>query len=256
MRGRRRELLVIRLPRWGWATIAGVVLVVGGGIGVTAAVAGGAGSDTGASGSGSSAAASARAGAGSSSAGSSSSGSAASGGSSGAARGNNAAAGPQDPTANKTLATAADATPVSVHIPSIHVDANLEDLHKDAAGALEPPTEWNDAGWFSDGVVPGHVGPAVIAGHVDSLTSAAIFYDLDELAAGDQVMVSMSDGTTLTFTVRSSQQAAKNAFPTSDVYGTTPTPELRLITCGGTFDKTAGHYTDNLIVFADLTASQ
>jgi sortase (surface protein transpeptidase) len=234
MRGRRRERIVMRLPKWGWVTIAAAIVVVGGGAGVTAAVGIGREAPL--------ASATQRASATPSSSPSSSS----------AAGGNNAAAGPQDPTANKTSSTAADAVPVSVHIPSIHVDANLEDLHKDAAGALEPPTEWNDAGWYSDGVVPGHVGPAVIAGHVDSLTSAAIFYDLDELAAGDQVSVSMSDGTTLTFTVRSSQQAAKNAFPTSNVYGTTPTPELRLITCGGTFDKTAGHYTDNLIVFADL----
>ncbi|MFZ7088227.1 class F sortase [Curtobacterium sp. RRHDQ10] len=236
MRGRRRELLVIRLPRWGWATVVGAVVVIGGGVGVSAAVAG---SDAGSSPDASSTRSATSTPRPSSS-----------------PLGNNAAAGPLDPTANKTSTTAADATPVSVHIPAIKVDATLEDLHKDPNGALEPPTQWNDAGWYSDGVVPGHVGPAVIAGHVDSLTSAAIFYDLDELAPGDQVMVSMSDGTTLTFTVRGSQQAAKNAFPTSSVYGTTPTPELRLITCGGTFDKTAGHYTDNLIVFADLDGAQ
>ena len=47
-------------------------------------------------------------------------------------------------------------------------------------------------------------------------------------------------------------QAAKSAFPTSDVYGTSPTPALRLITCDGTFDTATGHYTDNLIVFATL----
>ncbi|WP_055952610.1 class F sortase [Curtobacterium sp. Leaf261] len=231
---------MIRLPKWGWVTIAAAVVVVGGGAGLTAAVAIGREAPRASVSQPASDATSTDEPSSSSSA---------------APRGNNAADGPQDPTANETSSTAADAVPVSVHIPSIHVDANLEDLHKDAAGALEPPTEWNDAGWYSDGVVPGHVGPAIIAGHVDSLTSAAIFYDLDELAAGDAVTVSMSDGTTLSFTVRSSQQAAKNAFPTSNVYGTTPTPELRLITCGGTFDKTAGHYTDNLIVFADLNTA-
>jgi hypothetical protein len=81
-----------------------------------------------------------------------------------------------------------------------------------------------------------------------------VFYDLDELAPGDEVSVAMSDGTTLHFTVRRSERAPKKAFPTADVYGPTPTPELRLITCDGSFDRSTGHYVDNLIVFADLSS--
>jgi sortase (surface protein transpeptidase) len=157
----------------------------------------------------------------------------------------------QDPAAP---AARSAATPVSVSIPAIGVQSNLEDLHRGSAGELDPPVDWDSAGWFSDGIVPGEVGPAVIAGHVDSPTSAAVFFRLDELVAGDEIHVAMSDGTTRTFTVDRSERAAKSAFPTSDVYGTTPTPQLRLITCDGVFDTATGHYTDNLIVFADLSS--
>lgn len=157
----------------------------------------------------------------------------------------------QDPAAPAARSTA---TPVRVEIPAIGVSSGLEDLGRGAAGELDPPKDWDSAGWFADGIVPGQVGPAVIAGHVDSPTSAAVFFRLDELVAGDQIHVGMSDGTTRTFTVERSERAAKSAFPTSDVYGSAPTPQLRLITCDGTFDTATGHYTDNLIVFADLTA--
>lgn len=160
-------------------------------------------------------------------------------------------AGFQDPAAP---APASDATPTRVTIPAIGVSSTLEDLHRGAAGELDPPKGWDDAGWFSDGIVPGQVGPAVIAGHVDSPTAAAVFFRLDELVPGDAIHVAMSDGTTRTFTVDRSERAAKSAFPTSDVYGTAPTPQLRLITCDGTFDTATGHYTDNLIVFAELSA--
>jgi sortase (surface protein transpeptidase) len=160
-------------------------------------------------------------------------------------------AGFQDPAAP---AARSDATPVRVEIPAIGVSSGLEDLHRGAAGELDPPKDWDSAGWFSDGIVPGQVGPAVIAGHVDSPTSAAVFFRLDELVHGDVIRVVMSDGSTRTFTVDRSEQAAKSAFPTSDVYGTAPTPQLRLITCDGTFDTATGHYTDNLIVFADLSS--
>lgn len=158
----------------------------------------------------------------------------------------------QDPAAPAAKSTA---TPVRVTIPAIGVDASLEDLHRGSAGELDPPKGWDNAGWFSDGIVPGQVGPAVIAGHVDSPTSAAVFFRLDELVSGDQIHVAMSDGSTRTFVVDRTERAAKAAFPTSDVYGVTPTPTLRLITCDGTFDTATGHYTDNLIVFAELSDS-
>jgi hypothetical protein len=37
---------------------------------------------------------------------------------------------------------------------------------------------------------------------------------------------------------------------TRDIYGPTPDPELRLITCGGTFDYATGHYLSNTIIYA------
>lgn len=181
----------------------------------------------------------------------SSTGSDGSSGSSATAGGDRDIAGFQDPAAP---APASNATPTRVTIPAIGVSSSLEDLHRGAAGELDPPEDWDSAGWFSDGIVPGEVGPAVIAGHVDSPTAAAVFFRLDELVPGDEITVAMSDGTTRTFTVDRSERAAKSAFPTSDVYGTAPTPQLRLITCDGTFDTATGHYTDNLIVFAELSS--
>lgn len=166
-----------------------------------------------------------------------------------AGRSDSATEGFQDPAAPAATSTA---TPVRVEIPAIGVSSGLEDLHRGPAGELDPPKDWDSAGWFSDGIVPGQVGPAVIAGHVDSPTSAAVFYRLDELVAGDRITVGMSDGSERVFQVQRSERAAKSAFPTSDVYGTSPTPALRLITCDGTFDTATGHYTDNLIVFATL----
>jgi hypothetical protein len=42
----------------------------------------------------------------------------------------------------------------------------------------------------------------------------------------------------------------KNQFPTDEVYAPTPNAQLRLITCGGTFDSTRRSYVDNVVVFA------
>ncbi|NRD27237.1 class F sortase [Frigoribacterium sp. VKM Ac-2836] len=169
--------------------------------------------------------------------------------------GSGAAGGFQDPAAPSYTAPPADATPVRVQIPSIGVDSGLEDLGLGSQGELDPPKEWQSAGWYGDGVVPGAVGPAVIAGHVDSGSGPAVFVDLAKLVPGDEVQVTLSTGSVETFRVTGSERTPKATFPTSDVYGASPTPGLRLITCDGTFDRSTGHYVDNLIVFADLVTS-
>lgn len=159
------------------------------------------------------------------------------------------AGGLQDPS---TADAVAYADPVAIRIPRLGVTSDLETLGLGAAGELTAPVDWDKAGWFADGVTPGEIGPAIIAGHVDSPTAPAVFYRLAELAAGDEILVDTAAGETLSFTVTGSAQSAKSTFPTDDVYSNVPRPELRLITCAGAFDRSIGHYTDNLIVYAAL----
>lgn len=144
--------------------------------------------------------------------------------------------------------------PVRVRIPAIDVRSSLEDLAT-SDGVLIPPVVPETAGWYTEGVVPGNRGPAIIAGHVDSGVAGAVFRDLDELGVGDEVEVEMSDGTVLTFRVDRTQvvSQAQAQFPTSDVYGPVPDAQLRLITCH-TFDPDRARYVDNLVVFASLVS--
>lgn len=160
------------------------------------------------------------------------------------------AGGLQDPVA--PTPPAEDAVPTSVAIPALGVDSTLESLALDGTGRLTAPVDYDLAGWYAGGVVPGEVGPAIIAGHVDSPSAPAVFAGLGSLAVGDEIVVTLSDGSMRVFAVSDSIQSAKAEFPTSSVYSNVPMPELRLITCGGVFDPSTGHYLDNLIVFAEL----
>ena len=77
-----------------------------------------------------------------------------------------------------------------------------------------------------------------------------MFYRLRELKPGDRITVSYSDSTK-TFTVTGREEAAKTKLPTDKIWNGAKTPVLRLITCGGAFDRKAGSYLDNIIVYAD-----
>jgi len=134
-------------------------------------------------------------------------------------------------------------------VSAIGLDSPLETLHLGANGALQPPKRFGRAGWYVDGTAPGDIGPAVIAGHVDSKAGPAVFYRLRELTAGDKIEV-VRGGRVLRFTVTRTVWYPKNKFPSAQVYGPTPDRQLRLITCGGVFDHKLRSYKDNLVVYA------
>ena len=113
-----------------------------------------------------------------------------------------------------------------------------------------PPSDDTVAGWYRSGPAPGDVGPAVLTGHVDSVAGPAVFFRLRDVAVGDPVSVTRTDGTTVRFTVTRVARFPKDAFPTAEVYAPTPRAELRLITCGGAFDRTARSYLDDVVVYA------
>jgi sortase (surface protein transpeptidase) len=146
------------------------------------------------------------------------------------------------------------AIPVEVSIPSIGVRSRLDRLVMDPNGVLAAPREPGRAGWFADGVRPGDPGPAVIAGHLDSRTGAAVFAELPALRPGATVLVTGADHRKVTFSVELVRTYPKSNFPSKDVYGATPDAQLRLITCGGGFDQSRGHYTDNVVVYASVIA--
>jgi hypothetical protein len=79
-----------------------------------------------------------------------------------------------------------------------------------------------------------------------------VVYRLRGMRPGDQLTVTGADGSSVPFVVQRIEQYDKQRFPTDDVYYPTLTPTLRLVTCGGEFDATAGHYRSNVIVFATM----
>jgi LPXTG-site transpeptidase (sortase) family protein len=142
------------------------------------------------------------------------------------------------------------AAPVSLTIPLIGVQSQLTTLGLTTTGELQVPSSTSVAGWYRGSPRPGAIGSSVIVGHIDSLTGPGVFYRLPELTVGDKVYVKRADGTMVEFRVTSVQTYLKDRFPTEDVYGAVPDAELRLITCGGTFDSATGHYLSDIVVYA------
>lgn len=157
-------------------------------------------------------------------------------------------------TVPQTVTALAHIAPVQVIIPSIGVDSPLVNLGLNLDGTLEVPANFDKAGWFTGGNYPGDPSgpPGLIAGHVDDYTGPAVFYDLKNLVAGDEVHVIRADNTVAVFVVTATAQYPKDQFPAAEVYAPVPDSEIVLITCTGSFDESARSYLDNFVVRATL----
>ena len=155
--------------------------------------------------------------------------------------------------------TLARSKPMSLDIPAIDVHSPVREVGRTADGALETPAPgplYDDAAWYRHSPTPGSLGPAVLLGHVDSAANGpSVFFRLGELRRGDRVSVTRADGSVAVFVIDEVQRYPKDDFPTKTVYGDIDHAGLRIITCGGAFDDAAGHYLDNIVVFASLKTS-
>ncbi|RZQ62108.1 class F sortase [Amycolatopsis suaedae] len=144
--------------------------------------------------------------------------------------------------------------PTQVRIPKINADSSLISVTVNTEGEMAVPSAKQpmQAAWYRLSPVPGETGPAILLGHVDGNKQPGIFFKLHELAEGDEILVNRSDGKELKFTVTKKQQVPKDRFPSDEIYADTTGPELRVITCGGVFDKEEHSYKDNVVIWAKL----
>ncbi|MFC8717552.1 class F sortase, partial [Kitasatospora sp. NPDC057198] len=151
------------------------------------------------------------------------------------------------PPAAPSAGAPAFSPPVRVVVPRIGVDAPVLGVGLNPDGTVEvPPLDRpGQVGWYRAGD-----GPTVLLGHYDTRRGPAVFHGVPGLRPGDRIEVRREDGGTRSYQVRELHQYAKDAFPTELVYGAAAGPQLRLVTCGGTLGRD-GHYSDNIVVFAD-----
>jgi LPXTG-site transpeptidase (sortase) family protein len=167
---------------------------------------------------------------------------------------------PAPPPGPSTARPKADAnsnpSPVGLTIPAIKVASSVTRLGLNKDGTVEVPKDPDDAGWYGKGPIPGQNGSSVILGHVDSKAGPAVFYRLKNLEPGDQIAVELSDNTVARYRVARVAQYANRDFPAVKVYAGSPDrPALNLVTCGGKYDRAAGGYQSNVVVYAEYSGA-
>ncbi|MGW5848310.1 class F sortase [Streptomyces sp. NPDC055254] len=169
------------------------------------------------------------------------------------------AGGPVGPGLPAAHAPLPGASPQRVDVPSIGVQAPVISRGLDKDGAIDPPPydSPGTVGWWGAGTQPGAAGTALMVGHVDTRSKPAVFFGLSSAQPGDKVRVVRADGSVAEFTIEDVRVYERAGFDPHEAYGqrVRGRAELRLVTCGGSYDKRAKEYSANVVVSAYLTGA-
>lgn len=143
-------------------------------------------------------------------------------------------------------------TPIKVSIPAVGIEGNIVLVGRTKTGKMAVPAKYEDVGWYKYGPLPGAVGNAVLAGHLDNgKGKPAVFYNLRNIRIGDSIYVENSDGMKIKFTVKEVRLVDYTNPPLEDIFGNSSEEMLNLITCDGTWDPKTKNYDKRLVVFSE-----
>jgi len=143
------------------------------------------------------------------------------------------------------------AHPARLIIPSIGVDASVENVGITSRGSIGTPASFADVGWYVYGATPGKTGAAIIDGHVDNgLALAGVFKHLSDIKKGATITVVTEGGIAKHFEVKSIVWYDYQNTPSSILFPKTKSPTLILVTCGGTWVPNDRTYNKRLVVTA------
>jgi sortase A len=143
--------------------------------------------------------------------------------------------------------------PLKLQIPSLSIDAIVQQAGITKKGAMGIPTNFKDVAWYKYGPVPGAIGNAVIDGHLDNAVSLpGVFKHLDDLKVGDDIYVVNASNQKLHFKVTKKESLPYDATSTQDIFGQSSTANLILITCEGKWNQSIKQYLGRLVVFSTL----
>jgi sortase A len=156
-------------------------------------------------------------------------------------------------TDSRPIPVNSQAQPRRLVIPSIGVNAYVQDVGIAQSGRMAVPSNYTDVGWYRYGVRPGQSGSAVFAGHLDNgFGRAGVFNDLNQIDIGADMYVEDSLGQSLHFKVTTIEHLNAETWQTTSIFKTDGPPEIKLITCEGYWDQASKMYSERLIVSAEL----
>jgi hypothetical protein len=157
-------------------------------------------------------------------------------------------------TRSATLPTAEPSSPAPsrLTIETASLDISVRPVGVASDGQMELPPDPAVIGWYRFGPGPADdQGTVVLGGHLDSRQyGVGPLVRLRRIDEGDLITVRLNDGSAARYRVQDVEDIAKKKLPVDRLFAREGPRVLKIVTCGGPYDRDNGGYRDNLIVTA------
>lgn len=142
--------------------------------------------------------------------------------------------------------------PKTLSIPKLGINTVIESVGNDSVGRMDVPKQAQNVAWYNLGFKVGEVGSAVLAGHFDDTSGKpAVFYHLNQLTEGDEVVVSDDKGKRMVYKVTKMLVYDEDKVPLMDIFNSPDKSRLNLITCDGIYDASSNSYSRRMVVYTE-----
>jgi len=131
-------------------------------------------------------------------------------------------------------------------IPRIGVDAPFEERGMDEYGVMQDPSGREKVGWYNFMPLPNEGKNVFLAGHLQYGGSPAVFWNLGQLEAGDEVII-WAGGVEFHYVIVSKEYRTK-ADSIHSVTDPVDTEVVTLMTCAGEFVPAANDFSHRWIL--------
>ncbi len=155
------------------------------------------------------------------------------------------------PTVLASATSTSPFVPARLKVPSLGIDAKVEEVGRRADGSMGTPADFMNVGWWGEGSKPGAPGNAVFDGHVNNaLTKPGVFAHLSQITKGDYITVSDAEGHTLVYEVSEVTLYDTDRAPLAAIFAKVGPSQLVLITCDGEWVQDEHSFDKRLVVVA------
>jgi hypothetical protein len=142
--------------------------------------------------------------------------------------------------------------PVELVAPAVRIRMPVLPTGVAVDGQMALPPDPRTVGWYRFGPNPGAPrGSAVLGGHLDSKEyGVGPLVRLRQLRPGDELAARLTDGRTVRYRTVEVQSIAKQTLALAELFDRSGPARLRVVTCGGEYDRDRGGYQENVVVTA------
>ena len=145
-----------------------------------------------------------------------------------------------------------DPTPYKVELPTMGRVQPIVRVGIDKDRRMVVPKNARDVAWLDQGPIPGRTRNVVLAGHINYSGQRGSFEGIGQMKKREDIYLVLKNGKKMHFKVAWVCTFPRDTKHAAQIMGNTSVTSVTLVSCGGTYDRSAGTHDKRIVVRGEI----